>query len=219
LIQLKLSEREQEQVRCYCCFVVVFVMYLKQEWVIAKVIGMIEKTNAKNSTNLDNVFSVNLSSDSVNDVDFPDFVKLLLEEHQVAASQLCFEVTESVALANFSKVQSLFTGLVALGSSCALDDFGSGFSSLNYLRELPIKYLKVDGSFVRKMALNNIDAVMVEAINKVVQTMNIFTVAESVEDEKTAKLLAEMGINYGQGFHFGKPISIREIGTLQQAAA
>lgn len=185
-------------------------------WVVSKLVEIIG--NIKDESCSNNIFSINLSADSINDVEFATFVKLLIEEHDVKASQLCFEVSESDALANFSKVKSMFDNLITLGCCGALDDFGSGFSSLNYLRELPIKYLKVDGTFVRKMNNNSVDAAMVEAVNSVVQTMNIFTVAESVEDEETAKLLSEMGVDYAQGYFFSKPLPLSEIGGYKVAA-
>lgn len=187
-------------------------------WVVSKMIEIIGNINDKDASCSNNIFSINLSADSINDTEFSDFVKLLLDEHNVNASQLCFEVSESDALANFSKVQAMFNNLITLGCSGALDDFGSGFSSLNYLRELPIKYLKVDGTFVRKMNDNTVDAAMVDAVNSVVQTMNIFTVAESVEDEETAELLSQMGVDYAQGYYFSQPLPMSEIGNYKEAA-
>jgi Amt family ammonium transporter len=187
-------------------------------WVVSRIIEMIGIMNKKDQMANQNLFSINISSDSINDVEFTNFVRVLLEEHDVDPSQLCFEVSESDALANFSKVQSLFTSLVALGCCGSLDDFGSGFSSLNYLRELPIKYLKVDGTFVRKMSENSVDAAMVEAVNNVVQTMDIFTVAESVENKETAGLLTKMGIDFGQGYYYSRPMPVADIGDYQVAA-
>ncbi len=187
-------------------------------WVVSKIVEMAGVMNKKDKKARNNLFSINLSPDSIDDAEFPAFVKMLIKEHGVDASQLCFEVSESDALANFSKVQSLFAELVALGCCGSLDDFGSGFSSLNYLRELPIKYLKVDGTFVRKMSENSVDAAMVEAVNSVVQTMDIFTVAESVEDEKTAGLLAKMGVDYGQGYYYSRPMPMADIDDYRTAA-
>lgn len=187
-------------------------------WVVSKMIENIGKMNKSHETASGNMYCINLSPDSVNDSEFPDFVKLLTDEHGVLPSQLCFEVTESDALANFSKVQAMFTSLVALGCCGSLDDFGSGFSSLNYLRELPIKFLKVDGTFVRKMSDNSVDAAMVEAVNKVVQTMDIYTVAESVENEETAGMLSKMGVNFAQGYYFSKPLPVSEMENFQIAA-
>ncbi len=187
-------------------------------WVVSKLVEIIGNINVKDEPCSNNVFSINLSAETINDAEFATFVKLLIEEHNVKASQLCFEVSESDALANFSKVKSMFDDLITLGCCGALDDFGSGFSSLNYLRELPIKYLKVDGTFVRKMSDNSVDAAMVDAVNSVVQTMNIFTVAESVEDEETAKLLSDMGVDYAQGYFFSKPLPLSEIEDYKVAA-
>lgn len=186
-------------------------------WVVSKIIQIISHKNQQDKSHEKNMFCINLSSDSINDDGFTSFVELLVKEYEIKAEQLCFEVSESDALANFSKVQSMFSSLVTLGCSGSLDDFGSGFSSLNYLRELPIKYLKVDGTFIRKMSDNTVDAAMVEAVNKVVQTMDIITVAESVEDKETANMLKEMGIDYAQGYYFSKPAPVSEIDYKEAA--
>jgi len=187
-------------------------------WVVSKLVEVIGNIKTKDGSCSSSIFSINISAETINDVEFASFVKLLIEEHGIKASQLCFEVSESDALANFSKVKSMFDDLITLGCCGALDDFGSGFSSLNYLRELPIKYLKVDGTFVRKMNDNTVDAAMVDAVNSVVQTMNILTVAESVEDEETARQLADMGVDYAQGYFFSKPVPLAEIGDYKVAA-
>ncbi|KAG1707722.1 Cyclic di-GMP phosphodiesterase PdeB [Nymphon striatum] len=187
-------------------------------WVVSKMIELVGEINKKDEIFKKDTYCINLSVDSVSDDEFTSFVELLIKEHNINPAQLCFEVSESDALANFSKVQSMFSSLIAIGCCGSLDDFGSGFSSLNYLRELPIKYLKVDGTFVGKMSDNTVDAAMVEAVNKVVQTMDIMTVAESVEDEETNTLLKEMGINYGQGYFYSQPVPVTDIGDFKEAA-
>jgi Amt family ammonium transporter len=178
-------------------------------WVVEKAVKNIAGGNfiAKEKQ----VFTVNLSADSVSDDSFVEYLQAVLKDNNVPASMLCFEVSESVVLANFMKAQALFNNLVEIGASGSLDDFGSGISSLSYLRDLPVSYLKIDGAFIRSMSKNRIDAAMVDAVNKVGQVMKLKTIAESVEDDITKQLLKRMGVDYAQGYHCGKPIAFESI--------
>jgi EAL domain-containing protein (putative c-di-GMP-specific phosphodiesterase class I) len=98
----------------------------------------------------------------------------------------------------------------------ALDDFGSGLSSFGYLKNLPVDVLKIDGQFVKEIAKNPIDREMVRAIHQVGQSMGIQTVAEFVEDEEIVQVLSEIGVQYAQGYHIGKPMAIEEAIELQE---
>lgn len=149
---------------------------------------------------------INLSTESVQDENFIDFIKQAFNKSKLPPSLLGFEVSEPVAVANFSAIKKLFNGLKELGCGRVLDDFGSGFSSLSYLRELPVNYLKIDGAFVRNLANNDVDAAMVKAVNQVGKVMNLFSIAESVEDEHTLDTLRQLGIDFAQGYHCGKPL-------------
>lgn len=93
-----------------------------------------------------------------------------------------------------------------------LDDFGSGFSSLNYLRELPLSYLKIDGNFVHNLVSNPVDAAMVKAVHEVGQVMNVLTIAELVEDEATLQQLKHIGVDFAQGYFCGRPIPLLQLG-------
>jgi Amt family ammonium transporter len=178
-------------------------------WVVEKAVRGIASGNFL--SNKKQIFTINLSADSVNDDTFADYVQAILDDNNVPASMLCFEVSESVVLANFMKAQVLFNNLVEIGASGSLDDFGSGISSLSYLRDLPVSYLKIDGGFIRSMSKNRIDAAMVDAVNKVGQVMNLKTIAESVENDITKQLLKRMGVDYAQGYHCGKPLAFEDI--------
>ncbi|RVU83951.1 EAL domain-containing protein [Leucothrix sargassi] len=178
-------------------------------WVVVNAIKSIAEGNFLNQHN--QVFTINLSADSVSDDAFLDYLKAVLADNNVPASMLCFEVSESIVLANFMKSQILFNGLVEMGASGSLDNFGSGISSLSYLRDLPVSYLKIDGGFIRTMSKNRIDAAMVDAVNKVGQVMNLKTIAECVEDDITKQLLKRMGVDYAQGYHCGKPLMFENI--------
>ena len=151
------------------------------------------------------VYAVNLSGTSMGDVDFLPFVREQFQAFKVPPQCICFEITETAAIANLAKAAVLIRTLKELGCRIALDDFGSGMSSFSYLKHLPVDYLKIDGSFVKDMARNPIDHAMVEAINRVGQVMRIETIAEFVESEETLERLKIMGVDFAQGYAIGKP--------------
>jgi EAL domain-containing protein (putative c-di-GMP-specific phosphodiesterase class I) len=149
---------------------------------------------------------VNLSGESV--VGDPHLLELI-ERHLslpgIDPDRLIFEVTETAAIANMREASTFAARVTELGASLALDDFGTGFGSFYYLKHLPVRYLKLDGEFIRNLPQSEIDAHMVKAIVAVAQGMGIKTVAESVADDETIRLLQEHGVDYAQGFHVGRP--------------
>ena len=150
-------------------------------------------------------WGINLSGASLSD---PDFCAALVEQvtqAQLPPQTLCFEVTESAAIAQLSRVRELITELKALGCCFALDDFGTGLSSFSYLKQLPVDFLKIDGHFIRHIHQDPIDRAMVEAIHSVGKTLNIATIAEFVESEATLAVLTQLDIDYAQGFLWGMP--------------
>lgn len=153
----------------------------------------------------DEIYAINLSGTSMGDVDFLPFVREQFQATKVPPQSICFEITETAAIANLAKAAVLIRTLRDLGCRIALDDFGSGMSSFSYLKHLPVDYLKIDGSFVKDMARNPIDHAMVEAINRVGQVMHIETIAEFVESEETLQRLKIMGVDFAQGYAIGKP--------------
>ncbi|HEX8955652.1 MAG TPA: EAL domain-containing protein, partial [Burkholderiaceae bacterium] len=153
----------------------------------------------------DEIYAINLSGTSMGDVDFLPFVREQFQATKVPPQNICFEITETAAIANLAKAAVLIRTLRDLGCRIALDDFGSGMSSFSYLKHLPVDYLKIDGSFVKDMARNPIDHAMVEAINRVGQVMRIETIAEFVESEETLQRLKIMGVDFAQGYAIGKP--------------
>jgi diguanylate cyclase (GGDEF)-like protein len=147
---------------------------------------------------------------SINDEDFLDFVMTRLTSEQVARA-LCFEITETAAVASLAKATFLMRELKARGCRFALDDFGSGVSSFVYLKTLPVDFLKIDGQFAAHVATDAVDRSMVEAIAKIGRAMDVATIAEKVENAEVLTVLKNIGVDYIQGFHLAEPCTIDEV--------
>ncbi len=148
---------------------------------------------------------INISGASVSNHDFHQFVLQLLQRYDLPGHRLCLEITETAAMANLNDAWHFFEQVGAHGVSIALDDFGSGMSSFNYLRNLPADILKIDGAFVREMAFEARDYAVVRAINEVAKALGKTTVAEFVENHETRRLLQELGVDFAQGFAIHEP--------------
>lgn len=175
------------------------------EWVVRNVIKLLKNTPGNSS------MTVNLSGQSMGDDKFTHRVLGLLESTDVDKNRLCFEITETSAIANLENAKEFLSKLQQLGCMTALDDFGSGLSSFGYLRNLPINYLKIDGLFIRQIAEDETSRVMVEAIHSIGRTMGLETIAEFVETEEILNVLKDIGIDYAQGYHLGKPEPLAKI--------
>lgn len=160
--------------------------------------------------------SINLSGQSVADPTFCFDVEQLINKYKVPAQKLCFEITETTAISNMHTAFTFVSQLQKLGCSIALDDFGSGLSSFEYLKKLPINILKIDGIFIHNLPHSKIDYVIVDAVGRVADTMNLKTVAEYVESEEILQLLADMGVTYAQGYHTGRPIPLEELLSIKK---
>ncbi len=150
-------------------------------------------------------FSVNLSGASLNDPGFLDFLLRAFDEYQVPGPLVSFEITETVAIASFGQAIQFIERMSAIGCRFLLDDFGSGLSSFDYLRKLPVNSVKIDGSFIEKVATDPVCRAMVEAIQRVSALMNLKTVAERVECETDLQVLRELGVDYVQGYVLHRP--------------
>jgi len=148
---------------------------------------------------------INLSGASIGDERFLDFIRAELTRTSAPMGSVCFEVTETAAIANLAKATRFITELKTLGCLFSLDDFGSGMSSFGYLKHLPVDFLKIDGSFVRDMLADPIDNAMVEAINQIGHVMGKRTIAEYVEHAGILERLREIGVDYAQGFGIAVP--------------
>jgi len=148
---------------------------------------------------------INLSGLSFINDEFLEFVVEQLQTRDIDPERLAFEITETAAVDNMEKANVFIDRIRELGCHFALDDFGSGFSTFAYLKELPIDYLKIDGSLVKNLATDEIDREMVRAINQIGHTVGAQTIAEFVEDEQTLQHLRDMGVDYAQGYGLCKP--------------
>ncbi len=151
---------------------------------------------------------INLIGQSFADEEFTRLLMKKLSSSSIDVSRICFEVTETATIANLTVASRFMKQLGELGCQFSLDDFGSGLSSFAYLKNLPVSYLKIDGLFVRDILEDPIDFAMVKAINDIGQTLGKKTIAEYVENEAVLDKLRDMGVDFAQGYHIGKPALI-----------
>ncbi|WP_304640037.1 ammonium transporter [Pseudomonas sp.] len=156
-------------------------------------------------------YSINLSAASLGEQGFLDFVLETIARHQVPPAVICFEITETSAIANLSRALTFMQRLKAIGCCFALDDFGSGLSSFAYLKNLPVDFLKIDGVFVKDIDTDPIARAMVASINTIGHEMGLKTVAEFVENGEILERLKMLGVDYAQGYHIGRPRPLSEL--------
>lgn len=180
-------------------------------WIIRRVLQLMAEVDLKVSSGIEPRFMINLSSQAVQDPGLFEYIKEQVSHWNTNPKLLCFEISESVAIANFVETKRLMKSLDQLGVGLVLDDFGSGFSSLSYIRDLPLRYLKIDGNFVHNLVSSPVDAAMIKAVHEVGQVMQLYTIAELVEDGETLEQLRHIGINFAQGFYCGKPYPFSEL--------
>jgi len=154
-------------------------------------------------------YFINVSGITLSNPEFRYFMTCLVDRHPaVNPESICFEVTETATVANLSLTGQMMEELNALGFSFALDDFGSGVATFNYLESLPVKYVKIDGEFVTGLKTRPIGEAIVKSINEIAGVMGVETIAECIEDIELIGYLKELGVNYGQGYgiHYPEPI-------------
>jgi diguanylate cyclase (GGDEF)-like protein len=179
-------------------------------WVLRRVIEMLQP-NAAQLHAMQACFAVNISGQSLGDADFAVFMESALRDSGLPRGLISFEVTETAAVANIVRAESLIRRLRELGSDVALDDFGRGLSSLTYLKTLPVTHLKIDGSFVRDVVVDDRSQAMLSAIVQLAHAMKLHTVAECVESEAIWRATRELGVEYGQGFSIGRPLPLEKV--------
>lgn len=180
------------------------LMLALDRWVVSNTLMALGERSVEQK-----LISINLSGQSICDELFLKFVIEQLQQTQVDPQVICFEITETAAIANFDSAIQFVRKLKKVGCRFALDDFGSGLSSFNYLKNLPVDYLKIDGGFVKGMMDDPVDYAMVEAIHKVGKVMGLKTIAEFVESEAILEKLRGIGVDYVQGLAIGSPRPLR----------
>lgn len=171
-------------------------------WVVRIALERLSRIQTRNFAQ----YAINLSGTSIVDERFLDFVREQFALTGVSPSLICFEITETAAIANLTAAARFMRELTSLGCRFALDDFGAGMSSFGYLKQLPVEYLKIDGSFVRDMVNDPVSFDIVAAINEVGHAMKCRTIAEYVGSEEVLRALLRMGVDCAQGYYVGQPV-------------
>jgi len=178
-------------------------------WVIEEVFKqytiLYEKSNKLFS------FSINLSGTSLNDESLGGYIEDMFTRYSVPYKSICFEVTETAAVANLGLALKFINRMRELGCKFSLDDFGSGLSSFSYLQNMPVDYLKIDGAFVCDIDVNEVNKAMVKSINEISHVMGMKTICEFVENIEVENALKEMDVDFAQGYYYAKPEAIESL--------
>jgi diguanylate cyclase (GGDEF)-like protein/PAS domain S-box-containing protein len=179
------------------------------QWVVDQVFSWLLNDPAE--MEVLHICSINLSGHSISNPHFMNYLVNKLLAQPELARKICFEITETAAIVNLGHAIKFMSTMKDLGCSFSLDDFGTGLSSFSYLKNLPVDFLKIDGSFIRNIVQDPIDQSMVLSINQIGQVMGKATIAEFVENEEIRDILAKIGVNYAQGYGIGRPVLLRDI--------
>jgi len=173
-------------------------------WVVNRAIDILHELPEKHKNTS---FNINLSSHAFQDTALLPLLKEKLANTGIDAGRITFEITETAAIANFSQTREMIMNIRELGCRFALDDFGSGFSSFNYIKEFPVDYLKIDGAFISNLLHDQVDQTLIKSMIEIAKKLNKKTVAEFVESKKVLDLLIQYGADFAQGYFIGKPSS------------
>ena len=176
------------------------MMPLIDQWVVQNAFARISSLGRNCGS-----YAINISGTSIGDERFLEFVREQFRRYVMPPRTICFEITETAAIANFDKAARFFGELKSLGCLFSLDDFGAGMSSFGYLKHLPVDFIKIDGSFVKDVATDSVDFAMVKAINDVGHEMGKKTIAESVDGEAGLAALRAIGVDFAQGHWIAPP--------------
>src|SRR5208282_4879081 len=184
------------------------------DWGLAEACNQIQAWNHDDPDNHSLLVCVNLSAGQFARPGLADHVQSLLLKTGTSGRQLGLEMTESSLIPNLNTAVEVLAGLRALGTSLLMDDFGTGYSSLNYLHSFPFDFLKIDRSFVARMADGDQALQIVRTIIELARALNMDVVAEGIETPEQNRLLRDMGCRYGQGFLFARPMPVEQISRL-----
>ncbi len=162
------------------------------------------------------IYAINLSAQSLNDRNFLHFVMDTAASKGLSPSLVCFEITETTAIANWNQAHHFIATLRGIGFRFALDDFGSGMSSFTYLKNFTVDFVKIDGTFVKDIDRDPMHLAIVKSIASVAGVMNVMIIGEWVENEAALEILKHIGIDYAQGFHIHRPENIALIDITNQ---
>jgi diguanylate cyclase (GGDEF)-like protein/PAS domain S-box-containing protein len=182
------------------------LMSTLDRWVIHKALSELADREGKDEARY--TIAINLSGTSLSEDRFLEYVVSELEKQELPQGAICFEITETAAISNLSRVVHFMQALKKLGCKFSLDDFGSGLSSFTYLKNLPVDYLKIDGQFIRNVVDDSVDESMVKAISEVGHAMGIETIAERVETRQVLEKLGALGVEFAQGYYIARPSSV-----------
>ncbi|HPO03283.1 MAG TPA: EAL domain-containing protein [Treponemataceae bacterium] len=179
-------------------------------WVIRESFAAVARIQKANGPLAKSIFCINLSGSSLLDESIIGYIMENAEETGVSPECICLEVTETSAILNLGSASRFITMLKEQGFTFALDDFGSGFSSFNYLKNLPVDYLKIDGCFIRNMDRDEVDYTMVQAISSMCKVLGLKTIGEFAENDTIIGQLRTIGVDYAQGYGISKPVPLEE---------
>ncbi|MCP5161631.1 MAG: EAL domain-containing protein [Hahellaceae bacterium] len=179
------------------------LMPLIDRWVIHNIFKYLSATGRGQLS--EGTYFINLSGNSLSDSSFFEDIYQLAKQYEVIPNRICFEITETAAIANLADAVEFIEDIRSKGFKFALDDFGVGMSSFSYLKTIPVDYLKIDGSFVKNLLRDPIDRGIVEACNGIAHAAKLKTIAEFVENDETLQALKFIGVDYAQGFGIAKP--------------
>lgn len=187
-------------------------------WIIERVFETFHRLYPLPHLKRKHQWSVNISGTSLSSEGFVEFIRDQAARYEIVPESICFEITETAAIADIDRVSRFLWGLRMDGFRFALDDFGIGMSSFSYLKSLPVDYVKIDGEFVKNIIDEKVSLAMTEAITRVVGVMGIQSVAEYVENIEILEKLREIGVGYAQGYGVSKPILLEEIANVSPLA-
>jgi EAL domain-containing protein (putative c-di-GMP-specific phosphodiesterase class I) len=155
--------------------------------------------------------AINLSAQAFRDERLVPLIEQKLLQYQVSPQRVVFELTETASLNNISGTKTMIEQLTEIGCEFSIDDFGTGFSTFSYLKQLPASSIKIDGSFVKDMDTDAIDLALVKSMAEIARVLKRKSVAEFVENGAILGLLQELGVDYAQGYHISKPLPIEQL--------
>jgi diguanylate cyclase (GGDEF)-like protein len=176
-------------------------------WVVARALGLLaQREQDGNPVSL----HVNLSGASVADLSVLEYIERQLDEGEADPSRCTFEITETAPVHNYEAAAGFADRITEFGCQVAIDDYGAGFGPFHYLKSIPFDLIKIDGSFVRDMPNSDADQLTVQAIVQIARGLGKTTIAEYVQDDITAQMLREYGVDMAQGYHLGRPVDVAE---------